>query len=206
MVDDVLDECGEPTGPFGIVQFAANNQYQLRPILRTKKHQLADVAVGVTAPMTHNVTGEPIENKVLTVASRQPTVGEPVCTYAYPKTEVAVGDVQRIDFRPAYFEGSVAEFLPDGRDRVLLPGPCYRTSIMIHAGASGGPVFGPDGSVFGINSTGFEQDEISYISCVADSLSLQIGGVLLPGNTSPQSVSLQELCDAGFVVRKDPPS
>ena len=206
VIDDVLDEDGEPTAPFGIFQFAANNKYLLRPILRTNQHRIADVAVGVTAPMTHDVTGEPLKNKVLIVAGRQPTVGEPVCTYAYPKTEVAIGKVQRINFRPAFFEGKVTEFLPDGRDRVLLPGPCYRTSIVVHGGASGGPVFSSDGSVFGINSTGFEDDEISYISCVADSLSLRIRGVVLPGNTSPKSVSLQDLCDAGFIVRTDPPS
>jgi hypothetical protein len=67
----------------------------------------------------------------------------------------------RVNFSAAYYEDRIEEYLPAGRDRVMLPGPCWRTSMTIHGGASGGPVFDERGRVFAINSTGF-----GYVSSI----------------------------------------
>jgi hypothetical protein len=202
VVTAVLDNDGNVTGPFGLFQFLPGGQYYVRPIHRATRHLVADVAVGVAVPMHHNTTGAPMPNQLLTLATAPPSLGSPVCTYAYPKTTVVGGKPQTIHFEPAYFDGTLLEHFPQGRDRVVLPGPCFRTSMVIHGGASGGPVIGQNGAVFAINSTGFKDDEVSYVSCVSAALDLAIPEVKLPGDASPRSTTLRELVERGFALSR----
>lgn len=152
--------------------------------------------------MSHNITGAPMPNKLLTLAARPPQVGSVVCTYAYPKTDIQPGKPQIVRFAPGFFEGSLLESHPNGRDKVVLPGPCFRTSMVIHGGSSGGPVVGPNGTVFAINSTGFDDDELSYVSCISEVLDLAIPDVALPGSPIPRSTTLRELRERGFVLSR----
>lgn len=85
---------------------------------------------------------------------------------------------------------------------MMLPGPVYRTTMVIHGGASGGPVFAADGGVFAINSTGFGHDEISYVSCIWETIDLAIPNVRFPGEPSQRSTSLRELVALGHVSVK----
>jgi hypothetical protein len=83
--------------------------------------------------------------------------GDLVATYAYQSTIIQSAETgQLFSFNPEFYEGRIVGYLANGRDRVMLPGPCYRTDMVIHHGASGGPVADPSGRVFGINSTGFD--------------------------------------------------
>lgn len=198
----VLDEHGNATGPFGLFQFLPPNQYYVRPIHRVTRHLVADIAVGVAAPMHHNTTGAPMPNKILTLAAKPPLVGSNVCTYAYPKTVIEPGKPQVVRFEPGFFDGLLLEHLPSGRDTVILPGPCFRTSIVIHGGASGGPVVDANGTVFAVNSTGFEDDDLSYVSCISQVLDLAITGVALPGDPAPRTTTVRELRDRGFVLSR----
>lgn len=87
----------------------------------------------------------------------------------------------------------------------MLPGPCYRTSIRIHDGASGGPVYSPNGHVFGVNSTGMDGTDISYVSRVSDILPLRVDSVLAEGNPNPVSVPISEIIlGQHIVVAKHP--
>lgn len=198
VVETVLDAEGNATGPFGMFQMLPGQQYSLRPIHRVTRHLVADVAVGVARPMHHKVTGAPMPNKVLTLAATPPGVGSLVHTYAYPKTKVEPGKPQVIRFEPGFFDGTLLEHHHSGRDKVLMRGPCFRTSMVIHSGASGGPVMGPNGAVFAVNSTGFEDDKLSYVSCIGEVLDLAIPDVILPGSSKPRSTTLRELRDLGF--------
>jgi len=198
VVTSILDEHGDVTGPFGLFQFLPGGQCCVRRIHRGTRHLVADVAVGVAMPMHHKTTGAPMPNKILTLAAAPPAIGSAVSTYAYPKTTVERGKPQVIRFEPGFFDGSLLEHLPFGRDKVILPGPCYRTSIVIHGGASGGPVIGPSGRVFAINSTGFEANDLSYVSCISEVLDLAIPDVILPGNLTPRITTLRELAELGF--------
>jgi len=202
VVTAVLDEHGNVIGPFGLFQFLPGEQYYVRRIHRATRHLVADVAVGVAMPMHHKVTGAPMPNKVLTLAATPPSLGSEVCTYAYPRTTVETGKPQVVRFEPGYFDGSLLEHFPLGRDKVILPGPCFRTSMVIHGGASGGPVIGPNGTVFAVNSTGVEDNDISYVSCISAALDLAIPEVRLPGDSSPRTITLRELTDRGFAVRR----
>ena len=202
VVTAVLDSAGHATGPFGLFQFLADGQYYVRPIHRATRHLVAGVAVGVAVPMHHNSSGAPMPNKVLTLAAAPPRLGSSVCTYAYPKTTVVGGKPQTVHFEPAYFDGSLLEHFPQGRDKIILPGPCFRTSMVIHGGASGGPVIGSNGAVFAVNSTGFEDDDVSYVSCVSAAMDLAITDVKLPGDERPRSTTLRELVERGFAGGK----
>ena len=202
VVKAVLDEQGNATGPFGIFQFLPGGHYYVRSINRATRHLVADVAVGVATPMHHNTTGAPMPNKLLTLAASPPSVGSPVCTYAYPKTDVQPGTPQVVRFEPGFFDGLLLEHYPYGRDKVVLPGPCFRTTMVIHGGASGGPVVGPNGTVFAVNSTGFDDDELSYVSCISEVLDLAIPDVVLPGSPIPRSTTLRELREGGFVLSR----
>lgn len=198
VVSAVLNEHGKATAPFGMFQFAPNNTYRVRPIHRATRHLVADLAVGVASPMHHKVDGTPLPNKVLKLAMHTPDLGRTVCTYAYPRTLVQAGRPQQIEFLPAFVEGVILEHLPNGRDKVMLPGPCFRTSMAIHGGASGGPVVA-GGAVFAVNSTGIDNSAVSYVSCVSSALDLAITDVKLPGEAHPRNTTLRELISLGFV-------
>jgi len=71
--------------------------------------------------------------------------------------------------------------------------------MVIHHGASGGPVTGPSGRVFGINSTGFDGTDDFYISRIDELFSLEIE----TGKGESGKISIQQLIDKG-VVTVDP--
>jgi hypothetical protein len=200
---DVIDEAGNQTAPIGLVQFLPGDHYLLRPILRCVSHDLADVAVGVAAPITDN-TGAPLKNKLLTLSTEHSLVGAPVATYAYPKTVFRGERPQELHFYPAYFEGRIEAYFASGRDRVVMPAPCFQTSMHVHGGASGGPVFGPNGAALGINSTGYDGTDCSFVSRIADILPLRVSGLITPRSSSSRDVVVQELADDGFVIVRGP--
>lgn len=192
--EDVLDSRGNVNGSLSIIQFSENYKFYSRPLIGFVSHGLADVAVGVCAPMKHKVTGEPLFNKVLTLSMSIPRIGENVWTFAYPGTTVKQNKEAEVKYNAKFYAGHVQEYHPNGRDRVILPFPCFRTSIVLHGGASGGPVFGESKKVIGINSTGFDGDaDISYISLIQDTLDLSIRDIVMPGETEPSNVSLRDL-------------
>ena len=199
-----FDEHGHQRDPIGIIQFLPNGTYLRRPILRCTTHRIADVAVGVAAPMSNNKDGTPLTNRVLTLTVDPPNIGTRVVTFAYPKHINLIGDVQILSFAPTWFDGKIEEHLTAGRDRVVLPGPCYQTSIVIHGGASGGPVFCPSGCVFGVNSTGFDGTDISYVSRVNETLTLTVEGVSMGGDL-PRMTSAMEMVREGHLLVKPSP-
>lgn len=201
VITAILDERRKPKGPFGLFQFLPGGTYYIRPIHRAARHVVADIGIGVAQPMHHKTTRAPMPNKVLTLAPEPPPLGTPVCTYAYPKTTVAGSAPQVVHFQPAFFEGLLMERYAEGRDKVILPGPCFRTSMVIHGGASGGPVFGQNGAVFAINSTGFEDEDVSYVTPISHALDLAITDVRLPGDEHPRSTTLRELLERGFAAK-----
>lgn len=199
VVDEVLNEQRTAMAPFGIFQFLPNDTYILRPVLGVNRHFVADVAVGIAAPMHHTKTKKPLSNKCIKLSSTPPPIGNIVFTYAYPKTIIESENPQTIRFDPGYFDGLLVESHPNGRDKVLLPGACFRTSMVIHGGASGGPVFDMNGRAFAVNSTGIDDSNISYVSCLSSTLDLEIANVTFPGNSVSRSTCIRELQALKFV-------
>jgi hypothetical protein len=198
---DTFDSQGRQQFPIGIIQFLPGGIYLPRPILRCASQPMADVAVGVAAPMRRNQDGSSLMNPVLTLTTVPVPLSTRIVTYAYPKhlNLVQGTSEQFIHFEPTYYDGYVEEYLPHGRDRVVLPGPCYRTSITIHGGASGGPVFCPSGHVFAVNSTGFDGTDISYVSRVNEIFRLSVDDVEING-APPRSVPVVDIARAGHIV------
>ena len=197
---DVIDAHGNQRLPIAIIQFLPNNIYVVRPILRCTVSNLADTAIGVAAPMKNNKTGDNLMCKACSLTTRLPHVGERACTYAYPNTMMLGSSPQQIHLFPDFYDGKIEEYYPDGRDRVFLPSPCYRTSIAIHSGASGGPVFDGNGVVCGVNSTGFSgSNDISFVSRIVDILELNVTEVCVPGHQG-NSFTVAKLAELGHVI------
>jgi hypothetical protein len=106
---------------------------------------------------------------------------------------------QELHLFPDFYDGVIEEYFPNGRDSVFLPSPCFQTTINIHSGASGGPVFDEHGKVCGINSTSFDGEKnLSFISRIVDILHLRVTDICIPGQ-SKNSFSIAELADLGHV-------
>lgn len=73
----------------------------------------------------------------------------------------------------------------------------------MHPGASGGPVFCPSGGVFGVNSTGFDDNDISYLSRINEIFQLFVENVSIDAGP-PRTVHLIELARAGHIVVEPP--
>jgi hypothetical protein len=204
VLKDVFDAKGRQLYPIGIVQFVPGNTYIHRPILRNAFHPKADVTVGVAAPMQKG--SEPLTNPILTLTTMPATIETKIMTYAYPKHLNIVRDgVQFIHFAPTFYDGYIQEYYPDGRDKHMLPGPCYRTNMLIHGGASGGPVFGLNGTVFGVNSTGYDGCDISFVSAIDPIFDLAIDDVQL-GSAPASTLPVIEMARLGYVAVDPPPS
>ncbi len=192
---DCFDNHNNQKYPICICQFFPNNQYRFRNILWCSSHHISDVAIGLVEP-----ENEVSLNPVLQLTTSPPALRDTVATYAYPKTKILKNDIgQTFNFNAAFYDGEIMEYLPNGRDQTMLPGPCYQTSMVIHSGASGGPVAGKPGRVFGINSTGFEGDNISYLSRIDEVLHLQLPHFQLPNGQEENSCCLIELAKAGWI-------
>jgi len=199
-----FDQTERQVYPIALIHFYEQDRYLVRPILRCARHPIADVAVGVAAPMNRNSDGTPLTNLVLTLSILSPGLQSRVVTYAYPRyANTTVEGAQTIHMMPTFYDGEVTEYLPTGRDRVLLPGPCYRTNMVIHHGASGGPVFSPSGAVFAVNSTGFDGTDVSYVSRIDEIFDLTVDDVVMD-QQPPRSVRLIEMVRAGHIVVSPP--
>lgn len=193
VIADALDANGEPTGAVGVIQFAYGNRFYLRRIVTATRHKVADVAVGRLEPL-YNEAGEMLHNKMLKLSTEPPIPGTPIHSYAYPLCNFQrEGKRQEVEFRGRYFGGRVIRYFSRGRDRVMMPGPCFETSMAIHPGASGGPVCKPNGRVFGINSSSFADDPVSFVACIDSILDLGIDGIRLEGEDQHRMVTVREL-------------
>lgn len=160
------------------IHFLEGGQYICRQIRHIAWHPKADIAVMLMARMDHNITGKPLFNKVMTLSSEVPSNNSHISTFAYPNTKVINNDgIQTIETNTDWYHGEVSEYHPNGRDRVFLPGKCYRTTLGFPGGASGGPVADDKGRVFAINSTSMSIEggfSDAYVSSIHDLLEIEL--------------------------------
>lgn len=204
VLEECLDNLGQPTIPLTIVhRFPELQKIVLRPVIKAFLHNGADIAVGIATPMRHDETGNDLWSNCLVLSSRPAQPGDNVITYAYPNATVKrlAVDQHQAHFYPMFYQGAVVECFPDGRDRVMMPGPCFLTSLHLHGGASGGPVFEANsGRVCGINSTSFNgATDVSFVSMVQGLLGLEIDGVVIDDSNEVRKVRLSRLIELGHV-------
>ncbi len=189
----VLDNFPKNNPPVETWQLIPPNTWLLRPVEQITAHPKSDLAIGVASKFIDGRFWEFLVHPKLSLTTQIQQVGDLIATYAYPSTIIERNnDSQILSFDPQFYEGTVKEHHPHGRDKMMLPGPCYRTSMIIHHGASGGPVAGRDGTVFGVNSTGFNGTEESYVS--------KIDGILdLTVTVNNVETTINQLVDEGLV-------
>jgi hypothetical protein len=178
----------------------AEQTIHIRQVVQLVVHPVADVAVGLLVDPSIVKDGGPNINKFFALTERVPNSGAEAVTFAYPKSGVFGGPgAFRLSFRTSCTLGTVEAYYPEGRDKALLPGRCFQTTMDLQAGASGGPVASSDGAVFGINSTGMDGHSISWISSIADLLDLSIYNIRLPSGELRDQISLRELASLKLI-------
>lgn len=162
----------KPHFPLYIVQSKKDKHY-LRYVQYIVPHPTADIIYGkLHSIILHQGKNIPFNNREVPfrLSNIPVRIGETLKTFAFPNSKIEIIENKEIGlFMGEWFQGDVVEYLPDGRDRVLLPDACYQTSINILGGSSGGPVINSKTEVIGVNSTGYENisdglGSISYIT------------------------------------------
>ncbi len=195
---------GQQVHGIAIVQFIPGNQYLIRPLMFMSENTNADIAIAVPQSAKHNITGEELVCPRATLTTETPAIGDIVSTYAYPNSSIENNAGKVIArFEAHFYEGCLDEFLPEGRDRVMLPSPCFRTSFVTHGGASGGPVVGPSGKVFAVNSTGWHGEPLSFVSRINEILPLTVN-IKDEKSGTVQAMTVIEMAKRGWVAF-DPP-
>lgn len=200
VTDIAMDDDADGGAPLWCIDVRpVEGQRNARPIVRTVRHETSDIAFCLLHPLQDVATDELLLNRILPLSDRDPQIGEHVFTYAYPDSVVEPeGHRLRVNLSPHFYDGLIVEHYPVRRDISVLTWPCFQTSIHIHGGASGGPVFDSTGTVFGINTLSMEpQTDISYVTKVRDAFDLPIPTTPIEGGAE-QMLSLRELAARGL--------
>ncbi len=203
---DVLNEDGKPKGDLYISQILPDSTSLLRPIHRFYTNGIDDIAVGICFQMKNNSDGSDLKNTQLKLTTEVPEIKSQVVTFAYPNTLKINGNIdnQSFVFYPNFYSGTLEEYYPCGRDKVLLPGESFRTSIYLHPGSSGGPVFDNKGRVFAINTSSQDIKNISFVSSIKAILDIVIDDVNLMAGGPTFSLSIRELTKMGHLFVSGP--
>ena len=177
-------------------------EYLVRPIAQCWIASSADIALGVAAQATSNLTGEILSHWSWPLSWSIPFVGENAATYAFPTHAVtSAGEGQMISFRPELYPGTI-QGVCDFRDRVMIPFPYMQVDFRIHGAASGGPIISAGGGVIGVNCTENAPDGPGFgvqIRCLQDAF---IDDSVLFGETVPRRITFAELVSAGVVTAR----
>lgn len=102
-----------------------------------------------------------------------PIVGRPVGPIGHRLGTIQVskeaGRHIKVDSELTTSIGVVREVFEFGRDRILLPFPCYRVGARFDGGMSGGPVFDEKGALCGVvcnNFEGLDGEPVSHVSAL----------------------------------------
>jgi hypothetical protein len=192
----------DPRGPFalGIIQLLADGTYVERPVRKIIWSNSADIGIGVCAEMKSPSTDQVLDNPILRMTTRDPSVEEPVFTFAYPDTVVEQhANSTALHTNPHFYEGKIEEHFPERRDSSLLTWPCFQTNMHLHGGASGGPVFDSTGAVFGINTSSMAPwTDVSYVSKIREALGLKIDEIIIEPSSEAGEYFLYEIARMGF--------
>lgn len=169
---------GSPINPFFAIQTMGGEKHFVRTFGQFAVHPQADIVVGTIQPKTY-IMGKGWEYMDIVVTPfeldlSKISIDDLVKTFAYPLSTVEVKNNEQVaTFKGAWESGVIQDYFPGGRDKTLLPGKCFQTSMTILGGASGGPVI-KDGAVIGVNSTGYDDIPVSFITPISEILDLEV--------------------------------
>lgn len=195
--DFISSDFKPPKYKLHIAELLPEEKYRYRQITFATYLSNSDICVGVSsAPIDEK--GRIITNSNVVLGSKTLDIGSDIFTYAYPDTQISSDkELTVIDAKPKFYKGIIKDYFPHGRDRVLLPSPCYQSNIAIHSGASGGPVFcATSGVVIGLNSSSYENEpNLSFISKIPD-----IQNVEVPDGSPNKMIKLERLIETGRIA------
>lgn len=121
------------------------------------------------------VPGETINWKSLRLRVMPPPVGQKVVAFGYHSGKIEVTESPdgthhiALNDRPTTSIGTIRQIYPTGRDRVMLPFPCYEIEAQFDPGMSGGMVIDETGALCGLICASLQQNDvdappISYVA------------------------------------------
>jgi hypothetical protein len=118
---------------------------------------------------------EAIEWKQPRLRVLPPPVGQTIVAFGYRETAISVeerdGGQHHIELndRPTTSIGKITQVFPTGRDRVMLPFPCFEIEARFDPGMSGGIVIDEQGALCGLICASLQQSDpdaapVSYVA------------------------------------------
>ena len=170
------------------VQVLPGPEYVIWDVVSAIAHPASDLALlHVSSNPRRSDPESPLRRNAPVVNAFAPQVGERLAAFGYRrgsarasgKSDGELNIVLSDEFMSSV--GVVREIHDWGRDRVMLPFPCYRVGARFDAGMSGGPVFDEYGSLCGLvcaNVDGSHErgEPISYVTTLWPLFTLMIDG------------------------------
>ncbi len=200
---ELISECPDSVG---ISHTLPDGRTVFRPIWQFFVHPTADAAFGIPRyEFINDRTGEAFPIKVLSLDSTPPHLGAAISTWSYPLHRVfgdeATGQV--LQLQPDFYNGTLQAFFAERGPSVKLSPPYYQTSIHLHGGSSGGPVFNFEGEVFGIASCSYDgAEDIAFVTPVGALLDIRIPETITETGNGERTVSLRDIAALGRIAAR----
>ncbi len=220
VIEENIGPDGIDVGPIYAMQALADGTAIPRVLIKTDMHKTFDLALSETRG------ADAIPTWSFPMTLDEPRLGDPVLTYAFvPITKTFDEDdpgfsthrfegILRIpelaitydfSFATSATQGTVSAIFETARDQVMLPFPCFQSTIPIYGANSGGPVFDQYGRVCGINCSSYEGQDISFHVPLRGILTLRARDIeIVPEDPFPRTRFIIELGMAGRLPF-DPP-
>ncbi|WP_376959426.1 serine protease [Azospirillum sp. A26] len=166
-----------------------------------------DIALIKLSLPVHVETGEMLSPPVHQLRLSFPGIGEPFFSLGYRAMDWSKGvetNSYIADHRYSATRGQVEELHAGGRDKSMLPFPCFRTSARLDGGMSGGPIIDNFGRVFGVVCSSFGTSDdtdqhISYGSLIGPAMAMTLDVTDVQGGPVRKAF-LWELVDGGAIA------
>lgn len=224
VIEDNIGANGVDEGPIYAMQTFGDRRLMPRVLRKTSMHPNYDLALSET--LGHGgYESDPTWTFSMTL--EMPKVGDFVGTYSFLSVKqkfegekyqgittdtftglLGIPEINisyELKYATRINSGRVLEIYPKGRDRVMMPFPCFRSDIPIYGANSGGPVFDSEGRVCGINCTSYAGQDISFHMPLKGILGLSARDIeFFPEDPAPRGRTVFEM---GFAKRVlfDPP-
>lgn len=226
VIDDNIGADGVDRGMIYAICMTPDRQFHPRALGRTFRHELFDLALSETlgpdGPEDPD-DGDTVVTWPVALTLKELEPGDSVHTHAFVSgnqpffagkepgrttsefgatLEIpALNIVYDLNFRTRRESGRVGEVFPEGRDKVMLPFPCFQSEMPLYGANSGGPVFDDKGRVCGVNCSGYEGTDISFHLPIKSVIELRVPNIeFIPEDPTARSRSLAELGLARRVV------
>jgi hypothetical protein len=193
----------EDPASVGISQTLSDGRTFYCPIWKFFIHPSADVAFGIPrAEFVNERTDETYRPKILCLGLAQPEMGSALSVWSYPlhRTHGDEETGQVLQLQPNFYNGVLQEIFMERGPSVKLKPPYYRTSIHLHGGSSGGPVFVASGEVIGVASSSYDgAEDVAFVTPSGALLEIEVPERISVDDTGVPTVSLREIAARGQI-------